>query len=309
MHTAVETNSLSKVYKSNTEYKALDSLSICVPRGCIFGLLGPNGAGKSTFINILAGLTIKTSGSVHVCGINQDELPMKTRSLLGVMLQETTIDPFLSPRESLHIQAGLYGIPPEKRNVDETLDKLELLDKADAYTRTLSGGMKRRLMLAKAIIHKPELLILDEPSAGVDIALRKKLWSFVKELNNNGTTIILTTHYLEEAQDMCEHIAIINKGQLTTCQPTSQLMRSLNINYLVVKPKKLETDIPKSLSDNLDLDVSITKNKDLRIAYNTTKVNPVEVLNILQQAQIEIQDFRTEDPKLEDIFLHLTENA
>ena len=214
---AIDIEDLSKKYKSpdgKSSFFALDSVSLNIPRGSIFGLLGPNGAGKSTFINILAGLTIKTSGKAMVWGYDIDKNPRTIRSYLGVVPQELNIDPFFTPKETLNLQAGLYGIRPKERNIQEILRVLDLEDKADAYARELSGGMRRRLLVAKAMVHRPPILILDEPTAGVDIELRKQLWSYVRKLNEHGTTIILTTHNLVEAEELCETIAILDKGKI-----------------------------------------------------------------------------------------------
>src|SRR5919106_6163498 len=219
---AIRIESLSKTYAGGK--RALNEVSFDVPRGQIFGLLGPNGAGKSTLINILAGLVVKTSGTVVVWGFDIDEHPRNAKRSIGVVPQEIIFDPFFTPRETLEIQAGLYGIAPAQRMSDELLAAMHLTDKANAYSRTLSGGMKRRLLVAKAMVHAPPILVLDEPTAGVDIELRRQLWAYVRQLNAQGVTVVLTTHYLEEAEELCDRIAIINHGRLIANETTRTLV-------------------------------------------------------------------------------------
>ncbi len=236
---AIEISGLSKEYKGVGGAKnllALDSIDLKIPRGSMFGLLGPNGAGKSTFINILAGLTVKTSGKAVVWGFDLDKNPRSVRASLGVVPQEIYVDPFFSPKETLHQQAGMYGVLPKDRNVDFLLKTLDLEDKADSYTRTLSGGMKRRLLVAKSMVHRPPILILDEPTAGVDIELRQQLWTYIRKLNEYGTTIILTTHYLEEAEELCDTIAIVDNGKIVRCAPTQEILNDADSKSLIVKP-------------------------------------------------------------------------
>ena len=224
---AVEITDLNKTYIGNANQppkQALSNINLNIPTGSFFGLLGPNGAGKSTIINIMAGLVIKSSGDVKVCGYDIEKQMRQARSSIGVVPQELNIDPFFSPREILEVQAGLFGVPKVQRRTNEILKAVRLYDKADAYARTLSGGMRRRLLVAKALVHSPPVLVLDEPTAGVDVELRQQLWSYVRQLREEGTTILLTTHYLEEAEELCDQIAIINKGALVTCQATDCLL-------------------------------------------------------------------------------------
>ncbi len=228
---AIEATGLTKTYAASKKMpakQALKGIDLQIPRGSVFGLLGPNGAGKSTFINILAGLVNKTSGAVKIWGIDADKSPRESRAALGVVPQEINMDPFFTPRETLELMAGFYGVPAAERRTDEILDALGLGDKKHAYVRQLSGGMKRRLMVAKAMVHAPPVLVLDEPTAGVDVELRRSLWEYVRKLNAQGVTIVLTTHYLEEAQEMCDQIAIVNHGQVIACEPTPKLLKRMN---------------------------------------------------------------------------------
>src|ERR1700712_2257064 len=246
---AIEASGLFKTYaatKTTPAKTALRGIDLAIPRGSMFGLLGPNGAGKSTFINILAGLVTKTEGEMVVWGTNIDQHPRTARAAIGVVPQEIAADVFFTPRESLETQAGMYGVPKSERQTDRLLSALGLADKADAYVRQLSGGMKRRLMVAKAMVHNPPVLILDEPTAGVDVELRRQLWAYVVELNRKGVTIVLTTHYLEEAQELCDQIAIINRGMVVACEPTSTLLRRLDTRNVVVTPEE-----PLSLAPDL----------------------------------------------------------
>ena len=234
----LEVKNLQKVYKGHDENEpvvALKNLDLQVKKGSFFGLLGPNGAGKSTLINILAGLVIKTSGIVKIGNINQDINVREFKRSIGVVPQETNFDPFLTPYESLDIQAGLYGVKKSERKIDQLLKRLGLEAKSNAYMRSLSGGMRRRLLIGKALVHAPELVILDEPTAGVDIELREMLWNYMKDLNAKGTTIILTTHYLEEAEALCEKIAILNKGELIACNDTSELLAKVNLKSMNIR--------------------------------------------------------------------------
>ncbi|MFN5614296.1 MAG: ABC transporter ATP-binding protein, partial [Brevundimonas sp.] len=236
---AIEVRGLKKTYASSRKAPAkvaLRGVDLVVPRGSMFGLLGPNGAGKSTLINILAGVVNKSEGEVRVWGHDIDAKPRAARAALGVVPQEIVADVFFTPRESLEVQAGFYGVPKSERRSDELLAALGLSDKANAYVRTLSGGMKRRLMVAKALVHNPPVLILDEPTAGVDVELRRQLWEYVRKINAEGVTILLTTHYLEEAQELCDTIAIVNRGEVVACEPTDQLLRRLDTRNVVVTP-------------------------------------------------------------------------
>jgi ABC-2 type transport system ATP-binding protein len=266
-------------------------------------LLGPNGAGKSTFINILAGLVNKTSGSARIWDLDIDVNPRQARAAIGVVPQEINMDPFFTPRESLDLMAGFYGVPAAERRTDEILDALGLGDKKDAYVRQLSGGMKRRLMVAKALVHTPPILILDEPTAGVDVELRRQLWEYVRKLNAEGVTVVLTTHYLEEAQEMCDTIAIINKGEVIACEATSSLLRRLNYRTLVVRPETELASPPEGLSG---LDLEMRKDGSFAITYRTGETSIEKLIARLHEAGIGIGDLSTEEPDLEDVFLALT---
>jgi ABC-2 type transport system ATP-binding protein len=285
------------------EKQALKGVDLAIPRGSIFGLLGPNGAGKSTFINILAGLVNKTSGSARIWDIDIDANPRQARAAIGVVPQEINMDPFFTPRESLDLMAGFYGVPERERRTDEILDALGLGDKKDAYVRQLSGGMKRRLMVAKALVHTPPILILDEPTAGVDVELRRQLWDYVRKLNAEGVTVVLTTHYLEEAQEMCDTIAIINKGEVIACEATSSLLRRLNYRTLVVRPETELSAAPEGLAG---LDLEIRRDGSLAITYRTGEISIEKLIARLHDAGVGIGDLSTEEPDLEDVFLALT---
>jgi ABC-2 type transport system ATP-binding protein len=303
---AIEATGLTKTYAASKKMpakQALKGIDLQIPRGSVFGLLGPNGAGKSTFINILAGLVNKTSGSVRIWDIDADKNPRESRAALGVVPQEINMDPFFTPRETLELMAGFYGVPSSERRTDEILDALGLGDKKHAYVRQLSGGMKRRLMVAKALVHAPPILILDEPTAGVDVELRRSLWEYVRRLNADGTTIVLTTHYLEEAQEMCDQIAIINNGAVAACEPTPKLLRRLNYKTLVVKPGETLHAIPPGLRD---LDPAMRKDGTLAITYRTGETSIEHLLHRLREAGVGIGDLATEEPDLEDVFVALT---
>lgn len=305
---AIEITGLRKTYAATkrTEAKeALKGVDLTIPRGSIFGLLGPNGAGKSTLINILAGLVTKSAGSVKIWGFDQDQNPRQSRAAIGIMPQEPNLDPFFTPRGSLDVQAGLYGVPKAQRRTKELLELTGLTDKAEAYARSLSGGMRRRLLLGKALVHSPQILVLDEPTAGVDIELRNLLWQNVRRLNEEGMTIILTTHYLEEAEEMCDQIAIINHGTVIANDTTSNLLGQLDAKTLVITP-----DAPTALPDLPDQITGIQReNGTLAFTYKTSQTRADEVLDLLKSAGIAIRDVRTEDPDLEDVFLDLTRNA
>jgi len=302
---AIEAKGLVKTYpatKTTPEMKALKGLDLAIPRGSIFGLLGPNGAGKSTFINTLAGLTKKTSGTVKIWGRDIDERPRDARAAIGVVPQELAADVFFTPRESLETQAGYYGVPKSERHTDQLLAALGLTDKANAYVRQLSGGMKRRLMVAKAMVHSPPVLILDEPTAGVDVDLRRQLWAYVSELNRQGVTIVLTTHYLEEAQELCDQIAIVNHGQVVASEPTSSLLRRLDTRNVVVTPETPVTDAPALPG----FETKIRPAGAFSVTYKTGQSSVEQVLAAVRGAGIHIKDIATEDPDLEDVFLSLT---
>jgi ABC-2 type transport system ATP-binding protein len=283
--------------------QALKGVDLAIPRGSIFGLLGPNGAGKSTFINILAGLVNKTGGSAKIWGIDIDTHPREARAALGVVPQEINMDPFFTPMESLDLMAGFYGVPKNERRSDEILEALGLGDKKQAYVRQLSGGMKRRLMVAKALVHTPPILILDEPTAGVDVELRRSLWDYVRKLNAAGTTVVLTTHYLEEAEEMCDTIAIINQGNVVACEPTANLLKRLNYRTLVVWPSEKLAEIPAPLKD---LEPAVRKDGALAITYRTGETSIEQLLTRVRGAGVGIGDLATEEPDLEDVFVALT---
>jgi ABC-2 type transport system ATP-binding protein len=303
---AIEARGLAKTYAASKKMpakQALKGVDLAIPRGSIFGLLGPNGAGKSTFINILAGLVNKTSGSARIWDLDIDVNPRQARAAIGVVPQEINMDPFFTPRESLDLMAGFYGVPAAERRTDEILDALGLGDKKDAYVRQLSGGMKRRLMVAKALVHTPPILILDEPTAGVDVELRRQLWEYVRKLNAEGVTVVLTTHYLEEAQEMCDTIAIINRGEVIACEATSSLLRRLNYRTLVVRPETELASPPEGLSG---LDLEMRKDGSFAITYRTGETSIEKLIARLHEAGIGIGDLSTEEPDLEDVFLALT---
>jgi ABC-2 type transport system ATP-binding protein len=303
---AIQAVGLTKTYAASRKQpakQALKGVDLAIPRGSIFGLLGPNGAGKSTFINILAGLVNKTGGSAKIWGIDIDTHPREARAALGVVPQEINMDPFFTPMESLDLMAGFYGVPKNERRSDEILEALGLGDKKQAYVRQLSGGMKRRLMVAKALVHTPPILILDEPTAGVDVELRRSLWDYVRKLNAAGTTVVLTTHYLEEAQEMCDTIAIINQGNVVACEPTANLLKRLNYRTLVVWPSERLADIPAPLKD---LEPAMRKDGALAITYRTGEASIEQLLGRVRGAGVGIGDLATEEPDLEDVFVALT---
>ncbi|MGF1549534.1 MAG: ABC transporter ATP-binding protein [Sphingomonadaceae bacterium] len=298
---AITIRDLSKTYAGGK--LALDGISMEVPRGGIFGLLGPNGAGKSTLINILAGLVNKSSGSAGIWGFDIDDHPRNAKVSIGVVPQEILFDPFFTPRESLELQAGLYGVPPSRRRTAELLRAMHLEDKAEAYSRTLSGGMKRRLLVAKAMVHSPPILVLDEPTAGVDIDLRRQLWDYVRGLHTRGVTIVLTTHYLEEAEELCDRIAIINHGRLVANEPTRVLVG-------MAVEKAVEVTVDRDLAEPPSAScfdrIELKGERTLAISYRKDKVNAGEVLAALQADGLGIVDVVTRDPDLEDVFLNLT---
>ena len=298
---AIRIESLSKIYAGGK--RALNEVSFDVPRGQIFGLLGPNGAGKSTLINILAGLVVKTSGNVTIWGFNIDEHPRNAKRAIGIVPQEIIFDPFFTPRETLEIQAGLYGVAPGERQSDALLAAMHLTDKANAYSRTLSGGMKRRLLVAKAMVHSPPILVLDEPTAGVDVELRRQLWNYVRELNAQGVTIVLTTHYLEEAEELCDRIAIIHHGRVIANEPTRELVSKAQEKAVVVT---FDRDIAKVPTNACFENIELIDDRTLSITYRKDKVNAGQVLASLTAEGLAIDDVSTRDPDLEDVFLSLT---
>jgi ABC-2 type transport system ATP-binding protein len=301
---AISIESLSKTYASKgaPPKLALDDVSVDVPRGEIFGLLGPNGAGKSTLINILAGLVTKSSGRVSIWGFDIDAHPRNAKRAIGIVPQEILFDPFFSPREALEIQAGLYGIRPAERQSDALLAAMHLTDKADAYARTLSGGMKRRLLVAKAMVHSPPILVLDEPTAGVDIELRKELWNYVRTLNGQGVTVVLTTHYLEEAEELCDRIAIIHKGKVVANEPTRELIAKAQEKAVVVTFDKDIAAVPTAPCFE---NIALLDERTLEISYRKDQVNAGQVLAALAAEGLGIVDVSTRDPDLEDVFLSL----
>ncbi|MTE00135.1 ATP-binding cassette domain-containing protein [Paracoccus sp. YIM 132242] len=305
MPDAIAIAGLRKTYaaQGNAPAKeALKGIDLAIPAGSIFGLLGPNGAGKSTLINILAGLVNKTAGRVTIWGFDQDVNPRQSRAAIGVMPQELNMDPFFTPRASLEVQAGLYGVPKRERWTDELLELVGLTDQANAYARALSGGMRRRLLLAKALVHRPQILVLDEPTAGVDITLREMLWQNVRALNRQGMTIILTTHYLEEAEQMCDEIAIINHGELVVRQDTRSLLSRADGKTLVLDtggrvalPVLPDGAHPEWRGDGR-----------LAISYPPSRIRADQLLDALRGAGIPILDVATEQPDLEDVFVEMT---
>ncbi|MEO5972467.1 MAG: ABC transporter ATP-binding protein [Sphingomicrobium sp.] len=298
---AIRIDALSKTYAGGK--RALEEVSFDVPRGQIFGLLGPNGAGKSTLINILAGLVRKTRGTATIWGFDIDAHPRNAKRAIGIVPQEILFDPFFTPREALEIQAGLYGVPAAERQSDALLAAMHLTDKAHAYARTLSGGMKRRLLVAKAMVHSPPILVLDEPTAGVDIELRKQLWAYVRQLNEQGVTVVLTTHYLEEAEQLCDRIAIINHGRLIANEPTRELIAKAQDKAVVVT---FGHDIATVPANPCFENIALLDERTLEITYRKDKVNAGEVLAALAAEGLAIIDVSTRDPDLEDVFLSLT---
>ena len=302
---AIEVRGLEKTYAGSKKAPpkvALRGVDLVIPRGSMFGLLGPNGAGKSTLINILAGVVNKTGGTAAIWGRDIDKQPRDARAALGVVSQEIVADVFFTPRESLEVQAGFYGVPAGERRSDELLAALGLSDKAHAYVRALSGGMKRRLMVAKALVHNPPILILDEPTAGVDVELRRQLWEYVRRINAEGVTILLTTHYLEEAQELCDTIAIMNRGEVVACEPTPQLLRRLDTRNVVVTPER-ELDALPTLKG---FEAVARPNGAFAVTYRKGKGSVEQVLAAVRAAGVTIADIVTEDPDLEDVFLALT---
>ncbi|MEE8271060.1 MAG: ABC transporter ATP-binding protein [Alphaproteobacteria bacterium] len=306
---AVSVRGLTKVYKGSgksPDQLALDAIDLEIPRGSLFGLLGPNGAGKSTLINILAGLVNKTSGDALIWGYDTVRQPRQARSAIGVVPQELNIDPFFTPQELLDLQAGLYGVPKRERITAELLQAVGLSDKAKAYARTLSGGMRRRLMMAKAMVHSPPVLVLDEPTAGVDIEFRRQLWSQVRALNRAGTTVLLTTHYLEEAEELCDTIAIINHGTVVACDTTANLLRRLDSKTLTVQLTSPLTEVPEALKD---YQIELPDPHHLQVRYQPSATRLGDLLNVMDRCGVQITDLTTEETDLEDIFLQITRGA
>ena len=304
---ALKVEKLTKIYskKSSNKIKALNNLNLEVKEGEIFGLLGPNGAGKPTFLNILAGTVIKNSGNVNVWGYNLDKNPRQVRASIGIVPQEVNLDAFFNPKDLLELQAGLYGIPKKDRITDTILKLVSLEKQANSYSRSLSGGMKRRLLIAKAMVHRPPILVLDEPTAGVDVELRQNLWNNVKALNKQGVTIILTTHLMYEAQEMCNRIAILNKGDLVALDTTDNLLDSIKNKKIVFKVKKIN----KINQDDLNgIKFSYNSNNEIVALYEKKKHKIDEIINKVKNAGMEIYDISTDEGDLEDVFVDLTKS-
>jgi len=304
---AVSVNRLTKIYAKNSTNSlvALNELNLEVKEGEIFGLLGPNGAGKTTFINILSGTVIKTKGNVNVWGFDIDKNPRQVRASVGIVPQEVNLDAFFSPRKLLELQAGLYGVPKKNRITDTILKMVSLEKQAESYSRSLSGGMKRRLLIAKAMVHQPPILVLDEPTAGVDIELRQNLWENVKNLNKQGVTIMLTTHYLFEAQEMSDRIAILNKGNLVALDTTKNLLNKIKTKKIVFKVNKL-IDLSKKKISGLSFSSNLSN--EIIISYERNKHKIEDIINIIKSEGVEIIDISTKDGNLEDVFIQLTKN-
>ena len=300
-------NNLNKIYSKNSSktVHAINNLNLEVHEGEIFGLLGPNGAGKSTFINILAGTTVKSSGEVNVWGFDIDINPRQVRASIGIVPQEVNIDPFFTPWNILELQAGMYGIKKKDR-ITETILKLVSLEKqSKSYTRALSGGMKRRLLVAKALVHKPPIIILDEPTAGVDVELRSNLWNNIKQLNKQGVTIILTTHYLKEAEEMCDRIGILNKGKLVALDTTKNLLKRIQtkiVKFSVDKKVNIDNGTLKSIN------ILSNEENELVVSYEKNALNVSEIIGFINKQDIKLSDISTDDGDLEDVFIRLTKN-
>tara|TARA_B100001996_G_scaffold314744_1_gene257458 strand:+ start:497 stop:1429 length:933 start_codon:yes stop_codon:yes gene_type:complete len=296
---------LNKIYrdKSRNSIHAINNLNLDVQEGEIFGLLGPNGAGKTTFINILAGTVIKTSGNVSVWNFDLDTNPRQVRASIGIVPQEVNLDPFFSPRKLLEFQAGLYGIKKENRITDTILKLVSLEKQADSYARSLSGGMKRRLLIAKSLVHQPPIIILDEPTAGVDLELKNNLWENMKLLNKQGVTIILTTHNLSEAEKMCNRIGILNEGNLVALDTTKNLLEKINTKKIIFK---LNKNIDSNIFENSFINVTSKKDNEITISYEKNKITTEEIINLIQKQDLKIIDIYTEDASLEDVFVKLT---
>ena len=299
---AITINNLSKIYKNQKSY-SLDNISLEIKSGIIFGLLGPNGAGKSTLINILADLVYKTSGAIKIFGKDYSKELYEIKPRIGIVPQELNMDPFFTPYELLELQAGLYGVPKEKRQTKKILSLLALEDKSDAYARTLSGGMKRRLLIAKAMVHDPEILVLDEPTAGVDVELRQTLWENIKSLKTQGKTIVITTHYLHEAENLCDEIAIINKGKLLIADKTKNIKSKMSFKKIVIEHGNSTTIKDDTFND---LNVSFRNHSDhITIEYDPSIISHQELLTRLVKLKINIKDIKIEDNNLEEIFIKL----
>ncbi len=306
---AIQTRALGKTYPASRHgpaSEALKGIDLEVPRGAFFGLLGPNGAGKSTFINILAGIVNKTGGEARIWGHDIEAEMRQARMAIGVVPQELNIDSFFTPRDLLELQAGLYGVPKRERRTDEILEALALADKANAQARTLSGGMRRRLLVAKAMAHDPPVLVLDEPTAGVDVELRRQLWGVFKDLNARGTTILLTTHYLEEAQRLCDRIAILDRGEVVALDSTEALLRRIDHKEMAITTAEAVADLPAAPPG---VRVELAQPRRLVFRYQPSRTRIPEILAAVRGAGYSIADLTTEESDLEDIFLELTGRA
>ena len=302
---ALEITNLNKYYDENNKNFALNNVSLNIPAGIIFGLLGPNGAGKSTLINIISGAVIKTSGKVIVWGYDIDKHRKQSKLAIGVVPQELNIDAFFTPQETLNLHSGMFNVPKNSWRTDELLELMDLGDKAKSYSRTLSGGMRRRLLVAKAMVHSPPIVILDEPTAGVDVELRQKLWKYFKKLNKHGVTIILTTHYLEEAENLCDHIAIVNKGKIIANETKKSLLTKSNKKIINIKLSKNEfSEKDKNFLKNIG-ELIIYENQ-VEFHFNPNKVSTKKVIETLYNSDLDIIDFSTKDISLEDIFINMT---
>ena len=305
---AIKIRKLKKTYSPEGASKpkeALKGVDLSIPRGSIFGLLGPNGAGKSTTINIIAGIVDKTEGSVEVWGFDIDKDIRNVKANIGIVPQEINFDVYFTPYEMLELYAGFYGIPKDERRSDEILKAMRLEEQRDAYTRFLSGGMKRRLLVGKAMVHNPPILVLDEPTAGVDVELRQHIWQYVRELNAKGVTIVLTTHYLEEAEELCDEIAIINHGELVICEKTPNLLKQLDEKMVVITPVNATSDVPSVLKE---IGGKRNDEGDIVIHFSPSSITVGEILQKVSETDIEIADLKTEESDLEDIFLQLTKS-
>ena len=301
---ALEVKNLSKIYDGDNKNIALDNISLNIKVGSIFGLLGPNGAGKSTLINIVSGTVFKSSGKVSVWGIDIDRGRKQSKLAVGIVPQELNIDAFFTPYELLNLHSGMFNVPKLVRITEELLKLMDLSDKANAYSRKLSGGMRRRLLVAKAMVHSPPILILDEPTAGVDVELRQKLWDYFKELNKLGVTIILTTHYLEEAENLCDHIAIINHGKIVANEAKGTLLKKLNEKIIYIKVKK---DINKKTEQDLKKIGTLKINSnELQISFKPNRISMKNIIKILYESNLDIIDLSTKDASLQDVFINIT---
>ena len=301
---SIEAKNVNKTFQKKTqEVKALIDFSIKIKKGTIHGLLGPNGAGKSTFINILGSLVKKNSGEVNICGINIDENIKLSKFKIGIVPQELNIDPFFSPAELLELQAGLYGVPKKKRKTDEILENLKLTDQRNAYARTLSGGMRRRLLIGKALVHDPEIIILDEPTAGVDIDIRTSVWDYIKRISKQGKTVCLTTHYLEEAENLCDNITIINHGRKIIEGSKNELL-----NIISTKTVSFVLGNNISIPNELYEYKPILTNNILKLSYDKNRTNIKKIIDILIKNKINFKEINTSEGDLEDVFIKVIKN-